>query len=62
MGEQPTTLQTSAGPDELLRLRPAVEASGEIVFMTDARGVITSVNPEFVRLDSGRLVPRDAAD
>jgi PAS domain S-box-containing protein len=48
--EQPTTPQTPGGPDELLRLRLAVEASGEIIFMTDARGVITYVNPEFVRV------------
>ncbi|HYM26260.1 MAG TPA: PAS domain S-box protein [Vicinamibacterales bacterium] len=36
--------------DELTRLRLAVEASGEVVFMTDAAGVITYVNPEFVRV------------
>ena len=41
---------TPAGPEELLRLRLAVEASGEIVFMTDPRGIITYVNPEFVRV------------
>ena len=50
MGDQPTAAQTPAGPDELLRLRLAVEASGEIIFMTDARGIITYVNPEFVRV------------
>ncbi len=36
--------------DELVRLRKAVEASGEVVFLTDRRGTITYVNPEFVRL------------
>ena len=36
--------------DELLRLRLAVESSGEIVFMTDASGTITYLNPEFVRV------------
>jgi two-component system cell cycle sensor histidine kinase/response regulator CckA len=48
--EQPATRQTPGGPDELLRLRLAVEASGEIIFMTDARGAISYVNPEFVRV------------
>jgi PAS domain S-box-containing protein len=37
-------------PDELRRLRLAVESSGEIIFMTDASGTITYVNPEFVRV------------
>ncbi len=36
--------------DELVRLRKAVEASGEVVFLTDRRGTITYVNPEFLRL------------
>ena len=35
--------------DELQRLRLAIQASGEIIFMTDAHGVFTYVNPEFVR-------------
>jgi two-component system, cell cycle sensor histidine kinase and response regulator CckA len=39
----------SFAPDELT-LRKAVEASGEVIFMTDAGGTITYVNPEFVRL------------
>jgi len=34
----------------LRRLRLAVEASGEVVFMTDAGGTFTYVNPEFVRV------------
>jgi PAS domain S-box-containing protein len=54
-----------ACPDELLRLRLAMEASGEVVFMTNARGTITYVNPEFVRVYGytpseivGRTTPR----
>jgi PAS domain S-box-containing protein len=35
---------------ELKTLRKAVEASGEIIFLTDWEGVITYVNPEFTRL------------
>ena len=35
---------------ELLRLRRAVEASGEVIFMTDSAGTITYVNPESVRV------------
>lgn len=35
---------------ELVRLRTAVEASGEAIFLTDREGVITYVNPEFTRL------------
>ena len=52
-------------PDELLRLRLAVEASGEVIFMTDPAGTITYVNPEFVRVYGytpeevvGRATPR----
>jgi PAS domain S-box-containing protein len=52
-------------PEELRRLRLAVEASGEVVFMTDACGTITYVNPEFVRVYGytpaeliGRSTPR----
>jgi PAS domain S-box-containing protein len=41
---------TDPTPETLLRLRIAVEASGEVVFMTDRSGVITYVNPEFERL------------
>jgi two-component system, cell cycle sensor histidine kinase and response regulator CckA len=53
--------------DELLFLflRKAVEASGEVLFLTDRRGLITYVNPEFVRLYGyepsevvGRVTPR----
>jgi two-component system sensor histidine kinase UhpB len=35
---------------ELLTLRKAVEASGEVIFMTDKEGIITYVNPEFTIL------------
>ncbi|HLY62625.1 MAG TPA: PAS domain S-box protein [Terriglobia bacterium] len=36
--------------ETLLKLKKAVDTSGEVVFMTDLEGVITSVNPEFTRL------------
>jgi len=36
--------------EALVRLNKAVEASGEVVFMTDEDGIITFVNPEFTRL------------
>ena len=36
--------------EELLKLRKAVEASGEVVFLTDREGVITYVNPAFTGL------------
>jgi PAS domain S-box-containing protein len=36
--------------EALMRLHQAVESSGEVVFMTDAEGVFTFVNPEFTRL------------
>jgi PAS domain S-box-containing protein len=35
---------------ELLTLRKAVEASGEVIFLTDLEGIITYANPEFTRL------------
>jgi two-component system cell cycle sensor histidine kinase/response regulator CckA len=50
---------------DLISWRQAVNASGEVVFMTDRGGVITFVNPEFVRLYGytaeevvGRATPR----
>lgn len=50
---------------ELLTLRKAVEASGEVIFLTDRQGIITYVNPEFTRLYGyqadevvGRTTPR----
>jgi PAS domain S-box-containing protein len=55
----------STSSEQLIRLRMALEASGEIIFMTDAEGVITYVNPEFVRVYGykpeelvGRTTPR----
>ena len=36
--------------EALVRLRHAVNASGEVVFMTEPEGVFTFVNPEFTRL------------
>lgn len=35
---------------ELLKLRKAVDASGEIILMTDREGTISFINPEFTRL------------
>ncbi len=50
---------------ELITLRKAVEASGEVIFLTDREGIITYVNPEFTRLYGyhadevvGRTTPR----
>ena len=34
---------------DLVRLRKAVEASGEVIFLTDEQGIITYVNREFTR-------------
>ncbi len=34
---------------ELIKLRKAVEASGEVIFLTDREGIITFINPEFTR-------------
>ena len=36
--------------ESLVKLRQAVDASGEVIFMTDRQGIITFVNPEFTRL------------
>jgi len=33
----------------LIRLKKAVEASGEVIFMTDPQGMFTYVNPEFTK-------------
>jgi PAS domain S-box-containing protein len=35
---------------ELATLRKAVETSGEVIFLTDKKGIISYVNPEFTRL------------
>jgi len=62
--DEPADAQLTS-PDELFTLRMAVEASGEVIFLTDAAGTITYVNPEFVRLYGyrptevvGRTTPR----
>jgi two-component system cell cycle sensor histidine kinase/response regulator CckA len=56
-GGKPATLVVARGlqdrkraQEELLRLRKAVESSGEIIFTTDAEGIITYVNPEFTKI------------
>ena len=36
--------------EELVKLRKAVETSGEVIFLTDRTGIITYINPEFTRL------------
>ena len=36
--------------EALVRLHQAVDASGEVIFMTDREGIITLINPEFTRL------------
>ena len=48
--EEHTQGTNSVSAEELVRLRVAVEASGEVIFMTDSTGTITYVNPEFVRV------------
>ncbi len=51
--------------EELVKLRKAVETSGEVIFLTDRTGIITYINPEFTRLYGfsaeevvGRVTPR----
>ncbi len=51
--------------ESLIRLHQAVDASGEVIFMTDREGIITFVNPEFSRLYGyseeevlGKVTPR----
>jgi two-component system cell cycle sensor histidine kinase/response regulator CckA len=51
--------------EALVRLRKAVDASGEVVFMTDREGIVTFINPEFTRLYGytqdevvGKVTPR----
>ena len=44
-----TGSRESARADDPARLRQAVDASGEVIFMTDREGVITFVNPQFER-------------
>ena len=42
-------MDSSGDPLELTRLRQAVDASGEVIFMTDRQGVFTFVNFVLVR-------------
>jgi PAS domain S-box-containing protein len=56
---------TNRDVPDLTRLRQAVDASGEVIFMTDREGVFTFVNPQFERLYGcpasevvGRATPR----
>jgi PAS domain S-box-containing protein len=56
---------TKHDDSELQRLRQAVNASGEVIFMTDRSGVFTFVNQQFERLYGhsaadvvGRATPR----
>ncbi len=42
--------QHKRSEEALVKLQKAVDASGEVVFMTDRDGLITSVNPEFTRV------------
>jgi len=56
---------SGANPNELQQLRLAVDASGEIIFITDASGTFLYVNPQFVRTYGyepsdvvGRVTPR----
>jgi two-component system cell cycle sensor histidine kinase/response regulator CckA len=51
--------------EALVKLRLAVDTSGEVIFMTDRDGMFTSVNPEFTRLYGytedevvGKVTPR----
>jgi len=41
---------TKHDDSELLQLRQAVDASGEVIFMTDRTGIFTFVNRHFERL------------
>jgi PAS domain S-box-containing protein len=51
--------------EALVKLKKAVDTSGEVIFMTDRFGIFTSVNPEFTRLYGytaeevvGKVTPR----
>ncbi len=66
-GDERTSPNLSRGSDaaEVSRLRRAVEASGEVIFMTDRDGTFGYVNPAFVALYGfaadevvGRATPR----
>jgi two-component system cell cycle sensor histidine kinase/response regulator CckA len=58
------TMNSDDGPEKT-RFRQAVDASGEVIFMTDTEGVFTFVNSQFCRVYGyaaeevvGRLTPR----
>ena len=58
-------IQDKQAHDEILKLKKAVENSGEAVFITDLNGIITYVNPEFTNLYGytsdeiiGKVTPR----
>jgi two-component system cell cycle sensor histidine kinase/response regulator CckA len=69
---RPATLVVARGledrkraEEELLRLRKAVQSSGEIIFTTNTDGIITYINPEFTRVYGftseeivGKVTPR----
>lgn len=51
--------------DDLTKMKKAVEASGEIMFLTDRQGIITFINPAFTRIYGykadevvGKMTPR----
>jgi two-component system, cell cycle sensor histidine kinase and response regulator CckA len=48
--DQPSAASDSDASKQVLNLRLAVEASSEVIFMTDTAGTITYVNPAFVRV------------
>ena len=50
LGEAEARRERRKVEQTLVKLRTAVEASGEVIFMTDGDGVFTFVNPEFTRL------------
>jgi PAS domain S-box-containing protein len=57
--------ERKASEETLVKLKKAVDASGEVIFMTDREGLFTSVNPEFTRLYGyteqevmGKVTPR----
>ena len=50
LGEAEARRERRKVEQTLVKLRTAVEVSGEVIFMTDGDGVFTFVNPEFTRL------------
>ena len=64
-----TTRNMTADPCHTALLRQAVDASGDVVFITDTDRVFTYVNQQFAKVDGyaaedvvGRATPRIAAD